>query len=437
VQLTRRTQSVRHQLAAASCALLGATAARGQDTGGVAPEVQAGDWSVDSALAYYHEDGRIQAIEPVVDVSKAFSAGQLLGLKLTADSLSGASPNGALPSNKAQTFASPSGTSLSPVAASGKAAHPYTVLPGQLPEDPDYHDQRVAAALSWDQPLTRLTQMSAGSKLSYEDDFFSASVNASIAHDFNEKNTTASLEVNGEFDTINPIGGTPVPLSDYLLFDKTSGNEHKNGAGVLLGLTQVITAQWVAELNLTADRFTGYLTDPYKIISVIDPVGNTTGYLYEHRPDERTRRSVYLENRVGWSRASVALSLRYMTDDWRVHSETVQLTPRWWMAARTQFLEPTFRWYHQSAAYFYTPWLSNTDTEVGYASSDQRLAAFDAVTYGLKYGIKIDDARQELSLRIEYYQQRQTDRMAAPATLEGLDLYPGVRAILVQVGWHF
>ena len=437
MQLKRKSQSVRQQLAAASCALLGAAAARGQDTGGVIAAVQASDWSVDSALAYYHEDGRIQAIEPVVDVSKTFSAGQVLGLKLTADSLSGASPNGALPSNKAQTFASPSGTSLSPTSSSGKKAHPYTVLPGQLPADPDYQDQRVAAALTWSQPLTRLTQMSVGSKLSYEDDFFSASVNASIAHDFNEKNTTASLEVNGEFDTINPIGGTPVPSSDYLLFDKTSGSEHKDGAGVLLGLTQVITPQWVAELNLTADRFTGYLTDPYKIVSVLDALGNTTGYLYEHRPDERLRRSVYLENRVGWGRTSIALSLRYMTDDWQVHSETVQLTPRWWMQGRTQYLEPTFRWYHQSAASFYTPWLTSADVNVEYASADQRLAAFDAMTYGLKYGIKIDDARQELSLRVEYYEQRLTDRMAAPAVLEGLDLYPGLKAILVQVGWHF
>jgi Protein of unknown function (DUF3570) len=45
---------------------------------------------------------------------------------------------------------------------------------------------------------------------------------------------------------------------------------------------------------------------------------------------------------------------------------------------------------------------------VEYASADQWLAAFDAMTYGLKYGIKIDDARQELSLRVEYYEQRLT-----------------------------
>ena len=187
----------------------------------------------------------------------------------------------------------------------------------------------------------------------------------------------------------------------------------------------------------SADRFTGYLTDPYKIISVLDPAGNSTEYLYERRPDERTRRSVYLENRVGWSRASVALSLRYMTDDWHVHSQTAQLTPRWWLSGRNQYLEPTLRWYHQSAAYFYSPWLTSLEASEPYASADQRLAAFDAVTYGLKYGVRVDDARQELSVRIEYYQQRLVDRMAAPAALEGLDLTPGVKAILVQIGWHF
>jgi hypothetical protein len=43
------------------------------------------DWSVDSALAYYHEDGRIQAIEPVVDVAKSFANGQALNFNVTFD----------------------------------------------------------------------------------------------------------------------------------------------------------------------------------------------------------------------------------------------------------------------------------------------------------------------------------------------------------------
>jgi Protein of unknown function (DUF3570) len=95
---------------AASCALLGAGAARSQETRMAPPNSGLlEDWSVDSALAYYHEDGRIQAIEPVVDVSKIFADGQALNFNVTFDALSGASPNGALTSRMPQTFTSPSG----------------------------------------------------------------------------------------------------------------------------------------------------------------------------------------------------------------------------------------------------------------------------------------------------------------------------------------
>jgi hypothetical protein len=107
---------------------------------------------VDSALAYYHEDGRVQAVEPVVDVSKVFADGQSLNLNATFDALSGASPNGALPSHSPQTFASPS----------GKAAHVYKIAPGQLPADPHYSDARFAAGGNWTMPITRVDQLSIG-----------------------------------------------------------------------------------------------------------------------------------------------------------------------------------------------------------------------------------------------------------------------------------
>ena len=123
---------------AASCALLSAGAARSQQANPApADSGLLEDWSVDSALAYYHENGRIQAVEPVVDVAKVFADGQSLGLNVTLDALSGASPNGALTSHSPQTFASPSGTSLT-------GPHTYTTAPGQLPVDPHYHDQRIA-----------------------------------------------------------------------------------------------------------------------------------------------------------------------------------------------------------------------------------------------------------------------------------------------------
>jgi len=449
MQLKVKAGGIRRQLIAASCALLGAAEGRAQEAQtSDAGTAAAPGLTLDSALGYYQESGgRIRAIEPIVTVQQVQDNGDIWGLNLTFDSLSGSSPNGALTSNKPQTFATPSGASLKGVpqtytTASGQSqtvnAPIYSVAAGTLPVDSNYKDQRLAGALSWNHSLSRLTSLTLGGKLSYEHDFISGSFSALVAHDFNQKNTTLSLGVNGEFDSLHPIGGAPAPGTDYALFQKT-GAKTKQGAGVVLGLTQVMAPRWVSEFNLSADRFSGYLDDPYKIISVLDATGATTGYLYEKRPDSRLRRSAYLENRWGWERASVALSLRYMNDDWQVHSSTAQFRVRFWNSPKDRYLEPTVRWYQQSAAQFYAPWLSSSAAQLTYASADSRLAALSAWTYGLKYAVKYgdDSDASELSVRLELYRQTQADRLAAPPALQGLNLYPGLQALMLQIGWRY
>jgi hypothetical protein len=429
------TSVARRRLMAASCALLSAGPARSQASR-IADAVSGllQDWTVDSALAYYHENGRIEAIEPVVDVSRNFADGSALSFNATFDALSGASPNGALTSHAAQTFASPSGTSLT-------GSRTYTTAPGELPVDSKYHDQRIAVGGDWTVPISRTDQVSVGGKLSDEHDFLSATVSASIAHDFNDKNTTLSFGVSNEYDRLSPIGGAPIPGSDYALFEKTGGKS-KDGVAALLGVTQVMTRYWLTEFNISVDRFTGYLNDPYKITSIINSAGNTTGYEYESRPDQRTRKSAYWENRVAWSsQLSTALSLRYMSDNWGVRSDTAQLHLRWSWANHDRYIEPTIRWYRQTQADFYTPFiLATANPSAGYESSDSRLGPFHALTYGVKFAKKFagpGDAGSEVSVRAEYYQQTYNVRMPVPAGLQGLDLYPGLNAILVQVGWRF
>jgi Protein of unknown function (DUF3570) len=436
MQLKAETSTVRRRLIAASCALLSTSAARSQessDPGFVNSLLK--DWRVESALAYYHEDGRIQAIEPVVTASHDYGDGGNINLNATFDSLSGSSPNGALPSRLPQTFASPSAKSFA------TARRLYTTAPGSLPADPHYSDARVAGGADWTLPISRLMRLTIGGKVSIEDDFYSAGINAAIARDFNDKNTTLSFAVNDESDVIQPIGNTPVPLSSYTDFQK-EGNKSKNGTGALLGVTQVMTRSWLTQLNVSVDRFHGYLNDPYKIVSVLDTGGNTAGYVYENRPDARTRRSVFLENRVGWAHTSAGLSLRYMTDTWGIRSETAQIHLRWWSPTRQQYLEPTVRWYHQSAADFFAPWISAANaTNTQYVSADPRLAAFHALTYGLKYGFDLGDRLHrpysEFTVRFEYYQQTLNINSAVPAGLQGLDLFPGLKAVLVQFGFTY
>ena len=181
-----------------------------------------------------------------------------------------------------------------------------------------------------------------------------------------------------------------------------------------------------------------------QITSIIDSAGNTTGYEYESRPDQRTRKSAYWENRVAWShRLSTALSLRYMSDDWGVRSDTAQLHLRWSLSDRERYIEPTLRWYRQTAADFYTPFILTTQKpHHDYESSDSRLGAFHALTYGVKYAQKLPGlgsaAESEFSVRAEYYQQTFDVRMPRARRLcKGSILYPGLKAVLVQIGWRF
>ncbi|HEY6923562.1 MAG TPA: DUF3570 domain-containing protein, partial [Steroidobacteraceae bacterium] len=271
MQLKSPPGPLRRRLIAASCALLSTSAARGQEV----PEGSfvgrlLKEWQLESALAYYHENGRVQAIEPVVSASHDYGDGGNVSLNFTFDSLSGSSPNGALPSRAVQTFASPSAQSF---------ANPrrlYSIAPGNLPADSSYSDARAAFGGSWTLPLERLTRLTLDGKLSIEDDFYSGTFAATIAHDFNDKNTTVSFGLSEEADAIKPVGNTPVPLSNFVAFAR-EGNQSKNGVAALLGVTQVMNRYWLAELNITADRFSGYLNDPYKIVSVLDAGGNTTG----------------------------------------------------------------------------------------------------------------------------------------------------------------
>ncbi len=423
-------------LAAAACALLGIPAqAAAADYLDKAVDV-AKDWNLDSALAYYHENGRIQAVEPVVSLNRTFANDSILSLDGVFDTLSGSSPNGALTSNRPQTFTSPSGKSFA-------SRHTYVTPAGQLPVDSSYKDQRVAFSGGWAYPLTRTLRTMLGGKFSYEDDFDSVTASAGVAQDLNDKNTTLSFNAFDEFDSISPIGGTPVARSDYAAFDKGGGSVSKNGLGVVLGVTQIMTRRWIGELNLAVDRFKGYLNDPYKIVSVLGADGSTSGYEYENRPDQRVRKSAYLENRVAGERWSSALSLRYMADDWQVHSTTALLSTHLWFSNRERYFEPSVRWYHQSAASFYTPYIAETSAGVSpeYASSDFRLSRFRALTYGIKYAQQFfgrpDRPASEFSVRLEYYRQTIENRFATPNNLQGLSLYPDLDALFLQVGWRF
>ncbi len=260
------------------------------------------------------------------------------------------------------------------------------------------------------------------------------SVQGSVAQDFNQKNTTLALGVNLEHDTNNPVGGTPQPLSNYSLFEKTS-NSSKNLADVLLGLTQIMTERWLTAINISGEQSHGYMNDPYKIVSGLDAQGNVVGYIYENRPTARNKTVLFWDNRYAFDHDSMDISLRSMRDSWQIHSLTADLHNRY-LLGDGQFVELHYRWYRQSAAYFYRLYVLQGQPYLNEVSADPRLGAFDARTVGIKYGYALDQD-STISIRLERYQQYTHISQSVLPQLQGLNLYPGLGATFVEADLQF
>jgi hypothetical protein len=362
--------------------------------------------------------------------------------------MSGSSPNGALPSKTLQTFATasgvrlqnPDGTPVTYTTPSGQTVAQlqtltlFQVLPGQLPMDPNFHEGRFALDTSWSQPFAGSNHVSVGALLSHATDGLAIGGTFGVSHDFNHRRTTLGLEFDGENDKIKPPGGVPVAESDYRLSDK-HGSRSKNVKGATLGFTQVVTADWVARLNVAREKESGYLTDPYKIVSVLVGTGTVADYVFESRPAARTLDSLYLDNRIAIVRTVLDVSFRHGSDDWGVRANTAEASLRFNVYGEDIYLEPHARWYHQTAASFYRLYADGTAALPTYISPDTRLAEFTAKTVGLKLGFLLQD-RAEVTFRLEAYQQDPAVRSSALAALAGFDLNPAFKAIVFQVGWR-
>ena len=175
-----------------------------------------------------------------------------------------------------------------------------------------------------------------------------------------------------------------------------------------------MTRRWLATVSYSYGDSHGYQIDPYRIISMVDPVtGQPTTQLYENRPDARRKQSVYLDNKV-----------HVGGDDWGIKSFTADARYRC-RFGDDYYIEPRARYYRQGAADFFRYVLIDCEVLPQYASSDTRLGQFHAQTYGVKFGWRIDQGL-EFNLRLEHY-----------GRLRQQDLFPDLKAFTVLVGYSY
>ena len=254
---------------------------------------------------------------------------------------------------------------------------------------------RFALDVGWTQPFARLYTMTAGLGFSTEYDYTHVGANLGVTRDFNRRNTTLSAAVAYAQEDIDPVGGTPLPLAlmqDVGDDSSKAGTDSKDVLDLLLSVTQVIGPSTVLRVNYSYSDSSGYLTGPYKILSVVDPVtGDTvarapaTGvlgpagfYRYESRPDSRRKQGLYAELKHDFTGKVLGVSYRFGTDDWGIDSHTLDARLRW-PIGEFNYVEPHLRYYTQRAVDFYRFSLLDGDPLPSFASADARLADLDGV----------------------------------------------------------
>ena len=387
-------------------------------------------WEVDSRLLIYNESDRVKVLKGMAKVIYTPDEDRSYGLTVGVDTMTGASPNGAIPSDQPQTFTRPSGAGV------------YTTPANRQPLDDGFRDTRVSLVFDAMRAINSNLRFNYAIQASHEYDYQSYGISLGLERDFNLHNTTLALNLSGNFDTSKPVGGIPEPLaympSHPALKRTLRKSDTKKVLDVQVSLTQLLSPQSLIRTSLVVGMDDGYINDPYKIVSIVDSASGALfadperRYIFESRPDRKSRWAWHTAYQRQLDNEDVLhLSYRLYKDDWGTLSHTLDTSYRFQVTPR-HFLEPHLRYYRQGAADFYRTSLPS-DQNLPNVSADYRLADLRTYTVGLTWGFDLGDRRQ-LRFGAEYYRQQ-----ADPSQIIGVQhnqtLIEDTKVFMVRMGY--
>lgn len=212
---------------------------------------------------------------------------------------------------------------------------------------------------------------------SVERDYISDTASFSLSQDMFGDLTTVTL---GFANTQNKVGENNGTAND----PNVAWLGHALTRAYSGGVSQIITKNFIAELNLQVITDAGYLANPYRSIRFLDPT-NSKGYSLASQvyPDTHTSTAVQVQGKYYLPyRAAITALYRYYTDTWGVVGNTYELDYTHPIRNRWIF-EGRLRYYKQSAASFYSDLFPFADSQ-NFTARDQNLAALDNSTIGAK-----------------------------------------------------
>jgi hypothetical protein len=231
-----------------------------------------------------------------------------------------------------------------------------------------YKERRTQYSLSAD-VLHGKTTYSGGYITSRENDYKAKTAYFSVSQDMFGDLTNVSFGFTRGWDKVgargNPLRADPL--------------ERRNWS---VGVTQVLTRNWLAGLNLETSDSEGFLNNPYRQVRYRDAL-TSRGYSFqlERYPHTHIGNAVALSSKyyLPW-RAALDGNYRFYSDTWGIRAHTARLgyTQPW----RTWTFEGHGRFYRQNRANFYSDLFPFLDAQ-NFLARDRELATFKSSSFGL------------------------------------------------------
>ncbi|MFT7685379.1 MAG: hypothetical protein ACI9FB_000722 [Candidatus Azotimanducaceae bacterium] len=194
-----------------------------------------------------------------------------------------------------------------------------------------------------------------------EDDYEALGIAIGGELELNNKQSSISFGASYSTDELAP--------EEAQLFGRIEQAE-KRTRSMSLAWTQVINSNASIQLGVTLTKDQGFLSDPYKLRDI--------------RPDEKFEKSVIVKWRqyIPSAEAAVHSDYRYYTNDFGIDAHTLELSWVQNLGERFQ-ITPSLRYYSQDKAIFFEEIDNYLLPTTAFQSSDHRLAAFGAWSFGL------------------------------------------------------
>ena len=239
-----------------------------------------------------------------------------------------------------------------------------------------YKEQRDEMSIGFDY-LHGKTFMGMSYTNSEESDYTANSARFGISQDFFGDLTTLGISYTRGWDEVRRNGDD--------LFQEDTDRQ-----GYRVDLSQVITKNFILNLNYESVTDEGFLNNPYRQVRYLDP-NSARGYSYEAEIYPRTKTSSATAIRGMYYlpyRAALKGEFRFYTDTWGTdgwNAEVAYIHP----VTDSLTVEGKYRYYQQTEADFYSDLFPYSGSQ-NFMARDKELASYASHTIGLGVSYKFD-----------------------------------------------